>query len=198
MSMDTLFSIVTIKLLFFIQWCHFFLKKKMHCSSSFIERTVMSQQQGFIFVFSLKHSIIKLHTQINLSCSSRAYISLKMGQIECITAFVKTTMHFRFDTSHIIKKLSASQKTQKFKVKMKHFWVPVRPVKSLFLRHYKWKNLNNMNGKESLYLKGIAMAASITVNIQVGFALLKVSLLVYHNTKVHITKATCCRCCLPS
>jgi hypothetical protein len=93
----------------------------MHCSSSFIERTVMSQQQGFIFVFSLKHSIIKLHTQINLSCSSRAYISLKMGQIECITAFVKTTMHFRFDTSHIIKKLSASQKTQKFKVKMKHF-----------------------------------------------------------------------------
>lgn len=170
----------------------------MHCGSSFTERMVMLQQHGFLFVFFLKHSIIKLHTQIKLSCSSQAYISLKVGQIECITAFVKSTMHFRFDTSHIIKKLSASQKTQKFRVGMKHFWVPVRPVKSLFPRHYKWKKSCIMNGKKSLYLNGIAMASSITVNGQVGFVLFKVSLLVYHNMKVHIRNAIRCNCCLLS
>lgn len=140
----------------------------------------MLQQQNFIFIFPLKHSIIKLLTQIMLLCSSRPHIPLKVGQIECITAFAKTIMHFRFDTSHIIKKLSASQKTQKFRDRMKHLWVPVRPVKSLFPRRYRKKNLSNVNGKKSLYLKGIAMVSSVTVNSHAGFVLFKVSMFVYH------------------
>lgn len=87
-----------------------------------------------MFVFILKHNMIELHIRIRL-------LSELSGHIESVSAFVKSTVHFRFDTSRIIKRLSASQETPKLRAKISHFCIPVRLVNFLFPRHCGKKSL---------------------------------------------------------